>query len=472
MLMILGYFAIQYHTEKELKTQIKHEISLLPSDYFKYCRPEFKEEIDSFKRGPVTYKQMQEILTDLQDFNAKHILQLNYPAVYIYSGDGTGNNLKNYHGKKQMRVVIIDEKGQVTECENTTVNVRGNSTSAGDKRPYNLKFSSKKQVLDLGKNKKWSLMAECFDPTLIRNALFFELAKMMELDYTPDARFVMVYMDDLYKGCYLLTERADIAHDRVDIVPSIGEFIFEYEEDREEDDTKYIVTPSGWRFAIKDPDDPNPDHFAYMEEVLNKFDSAITNKDFSQLESTIDIDSFAKYYLLSEFAKPIDFDYSSVKFYLKGGVIHAGPVWDYDISSGNYDIDFYSVAWYGDTAEEKQRNNISYYDLYCNRNPVYNALLEYEEFRSLVKNYLIQYSSIIESIYSDGGMIDQIINENHDLFMSNYLPAEAGGAGWKIDQRYSGLEGNRLPTYEENIDYLKTWLKNRFEWLRDTDPWQ
>ena len=59
MLMILGYFAIQYRTEKELKTQIIHEISLLPSDYFKYCRPELKEEIDSFKRGPVTYKQMQ-----------------------------------------------------------------------------------------------------------------------------------------------------------------------------------------------------------------------------------------------------------------------------------------------------------------------------------------------------------------------------------------------------------------------------
>ena len=472
MLMMLGYFAVQYYKENQLKIQIKHEISILPSGYSKYCRPELKEEIDNFKHGSVTYKQMQETLANLQDFNAKHALQLHYPTVYIYSEDGMGNNLKNYHGKKQMRVVILDEEGHVTECENTTVNVRGNSTSAGDKRPYNLKFSSKKQVLDLGKNKKWSLLAECFDSTLIRNALFFELAKEMELDYTPDAKFVMVYMDDLYKGCYLLTERIDISYDRVDIVPSIGEFIFEYEEEREEDDTKYITTPSGWRFAIKDPDDPSADLFTYMQKILDKFDSAVTAKNFDQLKNIIDIDSFVKFYLLSELAKPIDFDYSSVKFYFKDGLIHAGPVWDYDISSGNYDMDFYSVAWYGDTAEEKKKNNISYYDLYCNRNPVYNALLEYEGFRSLVKNCLVQYSNIIENLYSDGGLIDQIVDQNRDLFMSNYLPADAGGAGWKIDQRYSGLEGNRFPTYEENIDYLKTWLKNRYEWLRDTDPWQ
>lgn len=472
MLVMLGFFAVLYHKENELKTRIRQQISLLPPDYDKYCRPELKDGIRALDQGVTSYKQMKQILADLQEFNSKHTLQLNYPAVYIYSQDKKGNDLKNYHGKKQMRVVIVDEHGFMIEDDDAAVSVRGNSTSAGEKRPYNIKFSKKKQVLDLGKDKKWSLLAECFDPTLVRNSLFFELAKEMGLDYTPDVRFVRVYMDDVYKGCYLLSERADIGIDRVNIVPAAGEFLFEYEEDREEDDTKYVVTPSNWRFAIKDPDDPEDDLYAYMKEALDSFDAAITGKDYEQLVNVIDIESFAKYYLLSELAKPIDFDYSSVKFYLKDGLIHAGPVWDYDISSGNYDHDFYAVAWYGQTTEEKKSNDISYYDLYCDRNPVYKALLEYEEFRVLVKDYLAEYGDTIENLYADNGLIDSIIEENRDLFLSNYTPAEAGGAGWQVDRRYSGLEKDRLPTYEENVEYLKTWIKNRYEWLRDSDPWE
>ncbi len=469
---ILVLFAVLFYIQDELKSQVRWQIDLLPFDHDKYCSPELKEEIDSFKNESLTYRQMKDLLADLKEFNEKHTLQLNYPAVYVFSEDGTGNDLKNYHGKKVMRVVIVDEEGRRTEDKNVTVNVRGNSTSAGDKRPYNLKFSGDRQILDLGKDKKWSLLAECFDPTLIRDALFFKLAEQMGLDYTPDARFARVYMDGLYKGCYLLSERTDIASDRVDIDPFRGEFIFEYEEEREEDETKYITTANGWRFAIKDPDEPSDKVFAHMEEVLNRFDAVITSRDYDQLKDVIDIDGFAKYYLLSELAKPIDFDYSSVKFYLKNGLIHAGPVWDYDISSGNYDIDFYSIAWYGETAEEKKQNRISYYDLYCDRNPVYAALLEYEEFRSLVKEYLSEYGNTIENLYADGGVIDQIVEENRDLFMSNYTPTEAGGAGWQVDHRYSGLEADRFPSYEENVEYLKTWIKNRYEWLRDSDPWK
>ena len=469
---MLLFFAVLFYKENDLKAQIRHEISLLPSDYDKYCRPELKEDIGNFKEGFVTYMSLQKTLTELKEFNAKHTSQINCPSVYIYSKDGKGNDLKNYQGNKQMSVVIVDEEGHLTKDNNVTVNVRGNSTSAGDKRPYNLKLSANKQVLDLGKNNKWSLLAECFDPTLIRNYLFFDLSKTMKLDYTPDAEFVRVYMDDLYKGCYLLTERADIAPDRINISPAKGEFLFEYQEDREEDDAKYVVTSSGWRFEIKDPDDPSENFYAHMKETLDRFDSAITSLDYGQLTNVIDIDSFAKYCLLNELAKPIDFDYSSVKFYLKDGLIYAGPVWDYDISSGNYDPDFYSIAWYGKTPEEKKQNNISYYGLYCDRNPVFRSLLEYEEFRDLIKKYFDRYKGAIENLYVQGGRIDQIVKENHDLFLSNYSPVETGGAGWQVDHKYSGLEGNRLPTYEQNLDYLKEWIKNRYEWLRDSDPWK
>ena len=84
-------------------------------------------------------------------------------------------------------VEIIDEEGGTHEIiydSASKVKVRGNSTSSGEKKPFNIKFSSKTDVLGMGKNKKWCLLANCYEKTLIRNQTVFDFAESLNLDFS------------------------------------------------------------------------------------------------------------------------------------------------------------------------------------------------------------------------------------------------------------------------------------------------
>ena len=64
----------------------------------------------------------------------------------------------------------------------------------------------------------------------------------------------------------------------------------------------------------------------------------------------IDVDSFVKYYFVHEVAENYDFNRSSMFFYKNGAgdKLHAGPVWDFDLSLGN----FTAHAWGGDPTSD------------------------------------------------------------------------------------------------------------------------
>ena len=103
-------------------------------------------------------------------------------------------------------VEIIDEEGGSFETifdDASKVKVRGNSTSSGEKKPFNIKFSSKTDVLGMGKNKKWCLLANCYERTLIRNQTVFDFADGIGLAYTPSYRVVDVYLNERFLGSYL-----------------------------------------------------------------------------------------------------------------------------------------------------------------------------------------------------------------------------------------------------------------------------
>ena len=58
---------------------------------------------------------------------------------------------------------ISDESGQYDEifCENAGVEVRGHTTAHGEKKPYNIKFPDKENVLGMGKSKNGVLLQIC-----------------------------------------------------------------------------------------------------------------------------------------------------------------------------------------------------------------------------------------------------------------------------------------------------------------------
>ena len=62
--------------------------------------------------------------------------------------------------------------------------------------------------------------------------------------------------------------------------------------------------------------------------------------------------------------------------------------------------------------------------------------------------------------------MDYYLNNYADYFEKNYLPKEDGGAGWIVDKMIYFIEYDKPgKTYKDNVEYLRTWLENRIDWL-------
>ena len=133
-----------------------------------------------------------------------HLAQLtNLPTVSIH----TLNNEIPYDKEHQIvsQLTIISDNGTKLLSEPGTTRERGNASRGFPKKPYRIKFDKKQRVLDApAKAKKWTLINNYGDKTLMRNLLAFELSKRLGMTYTPYGTAVDVLLNGEYKGCYQL----------------------------------------------------------------------------------------------------------------------------------------------------------------------------------------------------------------------------------------------------------------------------
>ena len=185
------------------------------------------------------------------------------------------------------------------------------------------------------KSKKWVLLANAFDKTLLRNKMALDFALLLNFPYSPEAVFVEVYLDGRYRGLYLLTEAVNEGKNRVSMNVYKGDFLFEHDTTRFEIGRVYIETKRGMRFKIEEPKEPTARQISSVRGYLLQIESAIESRDIEKISRYIDVPSFVDFYVLMEHFKDVDGWFSSMYFYLKDGKMYAGPVWDMDLSSGN-----------------------------------------------------------------------------------------------------------------------------------------
>ena len=69
----------------------------------------------------------------------------------------------------------------------------------------------------MGKSRTWLLISNYRDWTNMRNKLVYELAKYVGMPYTPDSVYVSLYINHQYRGLYLLTEKLQVADNRIEL---------------------------------------------------------------------------------------------------------------------------------------------------------------------------------------------------------------------------------------------------------------
>jgi hypothetical protein len=389
-------------------------------------------------------------------YSADKSTKLDVPKIEITTQNGKGVDLKKADG-------YVDASVKITDIDNTSLSdsvvfkVRGNSTAFDSigKKSYTFKFAKKKELFSMGSGKKWALISNVYDPTLARNYVAFSLAQKLGIQYTSNFKVVELWLDKSFRGCYMLFEPVGEGKDRVDIDlkgnDGKKDFLLELEASRVEDDVTYI-TSNGMRFAISEPDPPTEEQASYIKSTVDDVIRTIRYGTKEEIEGKIDIESFSKFYILNEFLKTVDFNFSSVFYYYKDGKLYAGPPWDYDLSSGNVNKDFSS-------------NYASSYKtdgLFINNKNLYNYLCDYDWFNDTAKKLFVENYPYFKSIYSEGGVIDTFYKTYKKPIERNF-----SGAGWSVSRYYVNVMKYPLATYAENYDFYVNWCNKRVEWLAD-----
>ncbi|MBQ3230729.1 MAG: CotH kinase family protein [Clostridia bacterium] len=357
-------------------------------------------------------------------------------------------------------ITIIDEEGgthEVITDSDSSFKIRGNSTSSGEKKPFNIKFSGKTDVLGMGKAKKWCLLANCYEKTLIRNQMILDFARNLGLDYTPQYRVVDVYLNNRFLGSYLLTDPIEAGGTRIDIDTDGNEFVLERDA-RTDEETVYFETPIyNIRFGINEPEEQTAEQYSWLMDFITKAENALKKGSYSDVEKYFDIESMIDFYIVLELSKNVDINVGSTRFYIKDGLIHGGPCWDFDLSMGNCSSSYYT------TYNNIYTTGLSYQGLWA-ETLWFKPLLKFSEFRNAVNERYLELQDDIVNLYADNvngkNYIDATVEKYSGTISRNYKEA-----GWIIPKIYSTLERVPESTYEANIEYLRDWLYNRNKWL-------
>lgn len=383
---------------------------------------------------------------------------LQVPQIRVVTEDGNGTELQKADGYVNAQISITDTDGS-TLSDAVSFKVRGNTTAMTTvkKKAFTFKFEKKKDVLGMGKGKKWALIASAFDPTLLRNYIAFDIAYELGLEYTSNQKYVEVWVDDSYRGSYILYEPVQEGKDRVDIDIESNDgkkdFLIEYEAQRVEEDVTYFKV-DGLRFISSEPEEPDEDQLAYIVDTMTDIVNTLKNGTEQEIREKIDVDSFAKYYMLNEFVKTYDFDMSSVFFYYKDGKLYAGPAWDYDLSAGNENNEKYSTSRFTTSADTK--------NLFANNKNLYKLICKHDWFMDCAARVYKEHYSFFSNIYTEGGLMDTLFSEYGDLFARNYAPDV-----WNIRKAWINIQKVPLATYKSNYEFLRNWYKERDEWLTE-----
>lgn len=262
----------------------------------------------------------------------------NLPCVTIHTT--SGQDPVDKINELRCMVSVIGDGAIVTDS--ATTRLRGNMSANFEKKPYRIKFDRKHNVLDApAKAKKWTLINNYGDKTLMRNLLAFECSRLLDMPYTPYGRAVDVIMNGEYKGCYQLCDQVEVGQGRVD---KNTQYFWEIDAyANEEPYLSWFYSNHYNPVTIKDPKDDEiteaqhdsiVDYFNLVEDGVYNND---TYKDtVNGWRRLLDAETFLKHFLVGEFSGNTDTYWSTYQYKLKGeDKVYTGPVWDFDLGFNN-----------------------------------------------------------------------------------------------------------------------------------------
>ncbi|MBQ2677280.1 MAG: CotH kinase family protein, partial [Firmicutes bacterium] len=398
---------------------------------------------------------------------------------------------------------------------------RGNATwkEAKDKKPYNVTLGDKIKFpgIDSAKTKKWSLLAENLDRSLLGNRAGYYLA--YELGIGQDTASADVWMNGEYQGCYTVTPKTD------SYVSKNGYMIEQdnYKEDPVTDggDPQFTLEglkeAYGWdscynRITVKKIGDnllkneagevdESPENLEtvangtikpWLQNAWNAIRSDNGYYEDTYYTEYIDIKSFAKMYLMHEYVKSYDVCAGSILYHRdgaeEGDPLFAGPLWDLDNAMGSV----YQNGSLGNADDrshgDRRRGDQAFISQLPAENRIYKTSVyktiskhsdfmeevykQYNENRAAFDNLEYDLAQMMEDIEDSAKMNHIKVNDlgnaagkdNH--YYESNTPLVSSG---QYKQTYLATKtSDNKPIWGNYAENLKTYVQVRSLWFKNT----
>jgi len=238
--------------------------------------------------------------------------------------------------------------------------LRGNTSLDFPKKPFAVKLGSKSGVLDMQPHKRWVLLANWKDKSLMRNHVAFGIAQKFTEKFKSDVhpgipwnvhgRFVELVYNGVHVGNYYLCEQIKVDGNRLDIndpydaekYPTVSEadlakfgYLIECDDNYDEEENGQFLSKHFIPVMLKDAGDAGGVILNYIKDKVTSIEDNLYNGNYSAAYDDIDIYSFADMLLIYEMAMNSEMGHpKSAYMYINGdGKLCAGPVWDFDWTS-------------------------------------------------------------------------------------------------------------------------------------------
>jgi hypothetical protein len=418
--------------------------------------PELIASDSAFVSGDLTSSNLPIIIIDTRGQTIKDEPKITADMGIIYNGDGVRNNINDpfnhYHGP-------------------IGIEFRGNVTQSFPKKPYlietrdatgnNLNVS----LLGLPRENDWILLAAYIDKTLLRDPLAYRMSRLMG-HWAPRTVFCELVLNQEYQGVYILTEQIKPDKNRVNIAKMdstdisgdavTGGYIYQVsQEEPTFGERRGFIYPKA--------QDIQPEQTAYIRDYDDNFRKVMSQSMYVDpnlgYPAWIDADFFIDEILVQEACKNSDaYGWSSLFHKDRLGKLQAGPVWDFDQALSN--STFNDGSNYSEWIIEKSET-----DAWLKQNyPAFWIKLFREP---NFKNKLTQRWQALRTgpFHTDSLMqfIDQTATYLNEAQIRNFKKWPVLGV-----QLWRSTPGWReRNTYQKEVDYLKTFLINRLNWMDD-----
>lgn len=398
---------------------------------------------------------------DLSVVDSVQVRATGLPEIHVTLQDYPGwTELQGAKDDVHPATLYMDGNGMYEDLPEQTVEFRGrgNSTWNMKKKPYRFKMTGKASVCGLPKAKTFALIANYIDCSLMRNAVALWTANYLEMPYSNHCVPVKVYLNGIYKGAYMLTEKIGIGGGSVDIDEYKG-MLFELDSNYDED-FKYKFT---WGYGktipvmVKDPDlteivgDLNTTTDAYFQKWQNDFtafaNAVVNTPTTGSLKQYVDIESVVNFFIVNTLAGNHELQHPK-SFYIHkesiDGVYKFGPVWDFD-----WAFTFNGAEGASATvplvAQDGDMSGCSFI----------KALMSNEEIRALYKE---KWDAFVKDGYPK---LKAYMEEYANLIEPS---AKENGLLWPADYSVSWRRSESSFEFRKNFEALKTWIDQRINY--------